>query len=209
MSNYYETQTTMDNALRTICHLCEENSKLRADLEGWKRVHEDAMHLMGTRDEEIAGLKQQISDLKDELDALSKDHEGYSTGLVNDEGEFGDCYDDDDEDEDYEDEDYEDECPSVSARNPHLNGSVGAIMVDPPSGWKYGFPKILKEVGFILDTHPNRGMNSWLFVNGYPLEEIAIWVPKDKQKAKMSFDYVLKNAEVPYRTQRFPSEDGS
>jgi hypothetical protein len=199
MSNYYDNHTTMDNALRTICYLCEENSKLRADLEGWKRVHEDAMHLMGTRDAKIADLEQQISDLNYELDVLSQDHEGYSTGLVDDEGEFGDCYDDEDEDE----------CPSVSARNPHLNGSVGAIMVDPPSGWKYGFPKIMKDPSQ-YNTHSNGGMNAWLFCNGYPFEEIVIWVPKDKQKAKMSFEYVLDNAEVHYRTWPAAlSEDGS
>jgi hypothetical protein len=169
----------MDNALRTICYLCEENSKLRADLEAMKRVHENTMHLIDTRNEEIADLKQQISDLNYELDVVYKDHED------------------------------EDECPSVSARNPHLNGSVGTIMVDPPSGWKYGFPKIMKDPSK-YNTHPNRGMNAWLFGNGYPFEEIAIWVPKDKQKAKMSFDYVLNNAEVHYRTWKAAlSEDGS
>jgi hypothetical protein len=186
MSNYYDTQTTMDNALRTICYLCEENSKIRADLEAMKRVHEDAMHIIGSRNEEIANLKEQISDLNYELDVVYNDHEDY-----------------DDEDDD------EDECPSVSARNPNLNGTaVTEIILDPPSGWKYGFPKTMKDPSK-YNTHPNRDMNAWLFANGYPLEEIAIWVPKDKQKAKMSFDYVLNNAEVPFRTQRFPSGNQS
>ena len=37
-------------------------------------------------------------------------------------------------------------------------------MIDPPSGWKYGFPKIL----------PNNITNTlkWLVENGYPQEEI-------------------------------------
>jgi len=39
------------------------------------------------------------------------------------------------------------------------------LMVDPPSGWKYGFPKPL----------PNpkpENMVAWLVENGYPQEEI-------------------------------------
>jgi len=42
------------------------------------------------------------------------------------------------------------------------------IMIDPPSGWKYGFPKVLPE---------DRDMNTfntkkWLVENGYPQREI-------------------------------------
>jgi hypothetical protein len=179
MSNYYDNQTTMDNALRTICYLCEENSKLRADLEGWKRVHEDAMHTIATRNEEIAGLKKEISDLNYELEVLSQDNEGY--------------------------DDKEDECPSVSARNPPQSSR----MIDPPSGWKYGFPKQFNPDSS-YDMTTTWGVNAWLLNNGYPFEEIKIWVPKDKRKAEMSFDYVLTNAEVHYRTWTAAlSEDGS
>jgi hypothetical protein len=35
------------------------------------------------------------------------------------------------------------------------------IWVDPPSGWKYGFPKIWDN-----ELHPN--MESWLVREGYP-----------------------------------------
>ena len=35
------------------------------------------------------------------------------------------------------------------------------IWVDPPYGWKYGFPKIYDK-----DKHPN--VNKWLVDNGYP-----------------------------------------
>ena len=37
------------------------------------------------------------------------------------------------------------------------------IWVDPPSGWKYGFPKI---------KHDDSNMIEWLVKQGYPEEEI-------------------------------------
>jgi hypothetical protein len=37
-------------------------------------------------------------------------------------------------------------------------------MIDPPSGWKYGFPKEIPE--HVDDTR------AWLIENGYPKEEI-------------------------------------
>lgn len=40
-----------------------------------------------------------------------------------------------------------------------------ALYVDPPSGWKYGFPKIIPE-----DRRDN--VKSWLIENGYPQNEI-------------------------------------
>ena len=41
------------------------------------------------------------------------------------------------------------------------------LMCDPPSGWKYGFPKpILYEVS------ENGGTRQWLLENGYPQSEI-------------------------------------
>ena len=37
-------------------------------------------------------------------------------------------------------------------------------MIDPPSGWTYGFPKVIPEdVENVMD---------WLVVNGYPQKEI-------------------------------------
>jgi len=38
-------------------------------------------------------------------------------------------------------------------------------MIDPPSGWKYGFPKVLP------DAQKNRTLE-WLVENGYPQKEI-------------------------------------
>ena len=38
-------------------------------------------------------------------------------------------------------------------------------MIDPPSGWLYGFPKVLP------DPKPE-SMHEWLVGNGYPQEEI-------------------------------------
>jgi hypothetical protein len=182
MSNYYENQTTIDNALRTICNLCEENSKIRADLEAMKRVHEDTMHIIGTLNEEIAVKKCQISDLNYELDVLSQDHEGY------------DDEDYDDEDESLDPYDHEDECRSVAARS---------VMIDPPSGWKYGFPKVMRpseESPFAtFAANFNEKVNWWLYGAGYPIHEIMVWVPKDKQVPNMNLFDILAHAEVPYK----------
>lgn len=35
------------------------------------------------------------------------------------------------------------------------------LLVDPPSGWRYGFPKVWNK-----KTHPD--MTAWLIENGYP-----------------------------------------
>ena len=39
-----------------------------------------------------------------------------------------------------------------------------AKWIDPPSGWRYGFPKIMPDG--VTDIH------KWLVENGYPQEEI-------------------------------------
>ena len=39
-------------------------------------------------------------------------------------------------------------------------------MIDPPSGWRYGFPKVIPED--VTDTI------QWLLDNGYPQHEIDI-----------------------------------
>jgi hypothetical protein len=41
-------------------------------------------------------------------------------------------------------------------------------MIDPPSGWKYGFPKVLPTD---VKEHQNRTLE-WLVENGYPQKEI-------------------------------------
>jgi len=38
-----------------------------------------------------------------------------------------------------------------------------SVWVDPPSGWKYGFPKVWDGVG---------SMREWLIEEGYPQREI-------------------------------------
>lgn len=40
------------------------------------------------------------------------------------------------------------------------------MMIDPPSGWKYGFPKV-----FPYDVKPEDTLD-WLVKNGYPQKEI-------------------------------------
>ena len=39
------------------------------------------------------------------------------------------------------------------------------IMIDPPSGWRYGFPKEFTR-------EENQSVEEWLLANGYPQEEI-------------------------------------
>jgi len=53
------------------------------------------------------------------------------------------------------------------------------IMCDPPSGWKYGFPKPLPEhLASILLNPPEdsiklgEGVVEWIVKEGYPQEEI-------------------------------------
>ncbi len=42
------------------------------------------------------------------------------------------------------------------------------MIVDPPSGWKYGFPKKAPDHLFKLDFDTNK----WFRENGYPQSEI-------------------------------------
>lgn len=42
------------------------------------------------------------------------------------------------------------------------------VIVDPPSGWNYGFPKAYR-----LDNPPD-DLHEWLITNGYPKEEIEL-----------------------------------
>ena len=39
------------------------------------------------------------------------------------------------------------------------------LLIDPPSGWRYGFPKPYKNPG-------NKPLEEWLLENGYPQHEI-------------------------------------
>ena len=38
-------------------------------------------------------------------------------------------------------------------------------MIDPPSGWRYGFPKI-------LDLNENETIRDWLVRKGYPEQDL-------------------------------------
>lgn len=42
------------------------------------------------------------------------------------------------------------------------------LTVDPPSGWKYGFPKVY----FKSRVSSNRELRSWLLDNGYPAKMV-------------------------------------
>lgn len=60
------------------------------------------------------------------------------------------------------------------------------MWVDPPSGWRYGFPKIYKH---------DRSVKQWLIDNGYPendvdwaAEYIRCWpVREDNENAKLDW----------------------
>ena len=42
---------------------------------------------------------------------------------------------------------------------------INKKMIDPPSGWMYGFPKVIPD-------EEDLDINTWLVKNGYPQEEI-------------------------------------
>jgi len=44
------------------------------------------------------------------------------------------------------------------------------LMIDPPSGWKYGFPKPVDEEYYLLKD--DFDMKRWLVSEGYPQTEI-------------------------------------
>ena len=52
------------------------------------------------------------------------------------------------------------------------------LMVDPDSGWRYGFPKIAPE-----NLDKNDDWHDWLLSEGYPQEKIDYWL-------NSSFGYV-------------------
>ena len=51
-------------------------------------------------------------------------------------------------------------------------------MVDPDSGWRYGFPKIAPD-----NIDKNDDWHAWLLSEGYPQEKIDYWL-------NSSFGYV-------------------
>lgn len=40
-----------------------------------------------------------------------------------------------------------------------------AMMIDPPAGWMYGFPKV-------YDAKPGETLQEWLVREGYPRQEV-------------------------------------
>jgi hypothetical protein len=46
------------------------------------------------------------------------------------------------------------------------------LFIDPPSGWKYGFPKEAPKNLREMEWHD---LNNWLVENGYPIEEVEYW----------------------------------
>jgi hypothetical protein len=46
------------------------------------------------------------------------------------------------------------------------------LMIDPPSGWLYGFPKPVHEEFHILGS--DFDLAKWLIDEGYPEEDIAL-----------------------------------
>jgi hypothetical protein len=46
------------------------------------------------------------------------------------------------------------------------------LFIDPPSGWKYGFPK---EAPSNFREMESDDLTNWLVENGYPIEEVEYW----------------------------------
>jgi len=51
------------------------------------------------------------------------------------------------------------------------------ILIDPPSGWKYGFPK---PASADLRNMNADELNLWLIMNGYPEQEVKLWLKSGK-----------------------------
>lgn len=47
-----------------------------------------------------------------------------------------------------------------------------ATIIDPPSGWQYGFPKPIPEEAFVDENGCPKDTRPWLVENGYPQELI-------------------------------------
>ena len=69
-----------------------------------------------------------------------------------------------------------------------------SVMIDPPSGWRYGFPK--QAPADIRDMSSGE-LNEWLVKNGYPQEEIDIWLEGGKYDGPPCRFFIAeaKNAE--------------
>jgi hypothetical protein len=53
----------------------------------------------------------------------------------------------------------------LSIKSDYLSIKSNMIWVDPPEGWKYGFPAI-------YDPNADGQMSEWIVKKGYPLEKI-------------------------------------
>lgn len=143
----------------TIVHLAHENARLSM---------------------EVSILKTEINILIDKLEA---EREAFLNAVLPpsktnpDDGEWG-AINMGDEFEDYEpyehpDDDYFD-FDEGKVREESCKGiKPVAYMVDPPSGWKYGFPKIYKC--WPEEERPPADLDGWLEQNGYPAREITYW----------------------------------
>jgi len=68
--------------------------------------------------------------------------------------------------------------------------------VDPPAGWKYGFPKLWEGVG---------DMNEWLLASGYPQREIdscgdyfyvRLWSPTAEEELEYTKNIVKHSSKL-------------
>jgi hypothetical protein len=162
----------------TIVHLAHENARLSM---------------------EISILKTEINILNDKLDTYREtfldsvlppsktNPDDYEWGEINIGDEFEDYepyeYPDDDEWGEDDDEWY---CKVCGGEFPEENRPCDlpapesckgikpvCYLVDPPSGWKYGFPKIYKC--WPKEERPPANLDWWLEKNGYPEHEIRLW----------------------------------
>lgn len=50
-----------------------------------------------------------------------------------------------------------------------METNMEILMIDPPSGWKYGFPKPYTRTN-------DKTLQEWLVENGYPQGEVNYWL---------------------------------
>ena len=61
-----------------------------------------------------------------------------------------------------------------------MSNEIHKTYIDPPSGWKYGFPK---EAPANLREMTEAQLNEWLVANGYPKSEVEAWTKSGKYKS--------------------------
>lgn len=65
------------------------------------------------------------------------------------------------------------------------------LVIDPPSGWKYGFPKPVPK-----DHHKAEVLSAWLIEQGYPEKDIEVALKYSRYWEQEDFSEYTKGARI-------------